>query len=71
VYQNCGGLGIPSNTGAFPGLDIRDSGISDSAALLKGQIAREHRRNDGFPSHALLFPNLLNTQPASGPTVPQ
>jgi len=66
VNQNRGRFRCPANTGAFPGLDVRDPGVSDTAALLKGEVPSEHRRNDGFPPHALLFPNLLYTQPASG-----
>jgi hypothetical protein len=66
MNQNGGRLGNPSNTGALPSLDIRDPGVSDSAALLERQVPSEHRRNDGFPSHALLYPNLLHTQPARG-----
>ncbi len=50
----------------LPRLHIGDACLPDSAALLLGQVAREHRSNNGFSTHPLLLPDLLHAQPTCG-----
>ena len=67
VNQNaCRRLAGASQSGVLPCLDIRDTGISDTTTLLKGEFPTEHCSNHSFSTHSLLLPNLLHAQPTCG-----
>lgn len=47
----------------LPHLHIANPRVANSSALLEWQVSPQHGVNDRLPPHALLFADLLDTQP--------